>query len=311
MVSLLSTALLLALSRAEIIARFKAPVVTQADGLVKVYAGCPEDMRREYQMPIASFAAETVKTLYQGLAMRPVRFEKPGIIIHVGDVRTNVADVVARVSTNDGQVVTRIRVRAPGYADLYQLKLEVVKGFCRSVAHREVSEDEAVALYRRADPRLRAVDERQKLEDWLSGCGTTNDEEGLKLMRRVFEPGRASPRDVLIFASRLFLYPPLHDVRLAGAYDCLSFREAVRLARTDRLTRTVALRKADELPILGGGRGKEMSSAASAYRAFLLAFAAGEADERKLLDLLDDADTKLNVALEKARTTASPTRPSR
>ena len=53
----------MALTRAEILERFRAPVVTQADGLVKVYADCPDDMRREYQGPIGSFAAETVKTL--------------------------------------------------------------------------------------------------------------------------------------------------------------------------------------------------------------------------------------------------------
>ena len=300
MTALLSTVLLAALSRAEIIARFRAPVVTQADGLVKVYADCPEDMRREYQMPIASFAAETVKTLYQGLAQRPARFERPGIVIHVGDVRTNVAEVVTQVSTNDGQVVSRIRVRAPGYADLYQLKLAVIKAFFRSVEGREVSDDDAVALYRRADPQLRVLDERQKLEDWLVGCGTTNDEEGLTLMRRVFAPGRASPRDVLIFASRLFLYPPQRDVRLAGKYDCLSFREAVRLARTDPLTRAVAYVKANELLVLGGGRGEEMSAAAYAYRDFLLAFARKETDERELLDKLDDADAKLNIAFEKS-----------
>ena len=45
---LLLSLALLALTRAEILERFKAPVVTQSDGLVKVYANCPEDMRREF-----------------------------------------------------------------------------------------------------------------------------------------------------------------------------------------------------------------------------------------------------------------------
>ena len=70
---LLLSLALLALTRAEIIERFKAPVVTQADGLVRVFADCPEDMRREFQSPIARFAADTVQTLYQGLAKKPVR----------------------------------------------------------------------------------------------------------------------------------------------------------------------------------------------------------------------------------------------
>lgn len=297
----LATLLVLALTRAELLERFRAPVVTQADGLVKVYADCPEDMRREFQSPIARFAADTVQTLYQGLAKKPVRFEKPGIAITVGDVRTNVTTVTAHAVTNGTRVLTRIRVHAPGYADLYRLRLEVIRGFYRAVEGRELDEATAVAVYRHAVPELRVADERMKLEDWLAGCGTTNDEEGIALMRRVFEPGKASPRDVLIFASRLYLYPPQYDARLAGKYTCLSFREAVRYAKIDPLTRLMAYLRANEMPIVGGGRGEELVGAAMAYRLFLLEFAKGEKTEKELLDLLDDAETKLNVAFEKAR----------
>ena len=296
-----ATVLVMALTRAEILERFRAPVVTQADGLVQVYADCPEDMRREYQGPIGSFAAETVKTLYQGLAKKPVRFAKPEILIHVGDVRTNVAEVTAQVTTNDSRVVSRIRVKAPGYADLYRLRLEVVRAFFRSVERREVTEQEAVAAYRKGNPALRIFDERMKLEDWLAGCGTKDDEEGLALMRRVFEPGKSSPRDVLIFASRLYLYPPQYDVRLLGKFDRLSFREAVRFGRTDPIVRVLACQKAVELPVLGGGRSPELTAAADAYQAFLFGLARGEKDEKGLNALLDDADEKLNVAFERAQ----------
>ena len=298
---LVATVLMMALTRAEILERFRAPVVTQADGLVQVYADCPEDMRREYQGPIAGFAAETVRTLYQGLAKRPVRFDKPGILIHVGDVRTNLAAVTSAVVTNDDRVVSRIRVKAPGYADLYRLRLEVVRAFFRSVEKREVTEQEAVAAYRRGNPELRVFDDRMKLEDWLAGRGTKDDEEGLKLMRRVFEPGKSSPRDVLIFASRLYLYPPQHDIRFLGRFDRLSFREALRFGRMDPIARLVAYEKAKEIPVLGGGRSPELAAAADAYQAFLLEFARGETDEKGLKALLDDADEKLNVAFEKAQ----------
>ena len=44
---LIAAVLVFALSRAELLERFNAPVVTQSDGLVKVYAMCPEDMRKE------------------------------------------------------------------------------------------------------------------------------------------------------------------------------------------------------------------------------------------------------------------------
>ena len=46
--------LLLALTRAEIVQRMRAPVITQSEGLVRVYADCPEDVRREFQkLPFA------------------------------------------------------------------------------------------------------------------------------------------------------------------------------------------------------------------------------------------------------------------
>ena len=297
----LSTVLVMALTRAEILERFRAPVVTQADGLVKVYADCPDDMRRDYQGPIASFAAETVKTLYQGLAKKPVRFEKPGIVIHIGDVRTNVTTVTSAVSTNQARVISRIYVTAPGYADLYRLRLGIVQAFFRSVEKCEVTEQEAVAAYRKGDPALRVQDERMKLEDWLAGRGTKDDEEGLRMMRRVFEPGKSSPRDVLIFASRLYLYPPQYDLRFLGRFDRLSFREAVKSGRTDLLVRTVAYQKSFELPVFGGGKSPELASAANEYREFLLALAKGEMDEKGLLALLDTADEQLNVAFEKSR----------
>jgi len=300
MVSLLSTILVLALSRAEIIERMRAPVVTQADGLVKVFADCPEYMRREYQMPVARFADETVGKLYEATARRPEHFLKPGIVIHIGDRTNRLTEVVARVSTNDSEVVTRIWLKSPGYADLGQFRLAVVKGFFRSVEKREVSDDEAERAFRLTDPRERVVDERRQLEDWLSGHGNvTNDELGLKLMRRVFEPGKASQRDVLIFASRLYLYPPQRDVRLALKYECLSFRDAVKFASWDPLTRAVAFLKANDLLIAGGGRGAELEAAARSYREFLLAFARGKDDTQRLLDLLEEADGKLNVAYEK------------
>lgn len=296
----LCSILLLALSRAELIARFKAPVVTQANGLVRVYADCAEDLRREYQTPIGRFAADTVATLYRGTRREPVRFQSPGIVIHVGDVRTNDASVVSRVVTNDMRVMTRLYVRSPGYADLDRLRLEIVKGFFRSVEGREVADGEALAVFRASDPAFRVADQRAAVERfWQTGEG--DFEEGLRLIRKVIEPGHASQRDVLTFASRLYLYPAQYDYRFAGRFDCLSFREAIRLAKADPFVRLAAALKAGEPLVFGGGRGELLAEAATRYDIFLRALALGEREPEELERLLDEADVKLDIAYEEAR----------
>ena len=302
---LLASILVLALTRAEIIERMKAPVITQCDGLVQVFADCPEDMRREYQMPIASFAAETVKTLAGGEGVKPKRCDHAGIMIHVGDVRTNLTTVTARVSTNGARTVSRIYLASPGYADLYRFRLEVIKAFSRSVRGEELDDEGAVALYRKADPRLRIADERDRMDLWFAGKLPSRtpeeDEENLKRMRKVIEPGVASRADVRLFASRLFLYPAVLEAPFCGRFDCLSFREAVRYAKADPRIRLVAYAKSGQLVAFGGGRGETLAHASRLYFAFLVELAKGEKSESELLDLLDAADVKLNVALEEAK----------
>lgn len=297
----LAAILLLALSRAEIIARFKAPVVTQAEGMVRVFADCPEDMRREYQMPIASFAADTVKALRRSLSIRSERSATPGIVIYVGEVRTNVSTVVARAVTNGASVVSRIYIPAPGYADVDRLRLEIVKGFYRRVRGTELSDEQAAAAFRATDPRMRLEDECRRLEAWLETGVGVDDEEGLRLMRRILSPGRAFPRDVLVFAARLYLYPPQYDLRFAGRHDCLSFRDAIACVGAEPAIRPLALIKAREMPVFGGGRGDALAAAADAYMRFLLELAKGEVDEAGLARMLDEADVLLNVAFEEAR----------
>lgn len=299
--SLLATVLLLALTRAEIIERMRAPVVTQASGFVQVYADCPEAMRREFQSPVARFAADTAEQLYRGLKMRPVAFRRPALIVHLGDVRTNVTDVVVRTSTNDARVVTRIYLPAPGSSDLLRLRLETVKAFYRAVRKVEVTDAEALRAYRLADPLFRIADERRKLEEWLVGKGGHDDEYALSLMRKVLQPGVASRRDVLIFASRLFLYPPYIDQPFAGKFDCLSFRDALDHAAVDPGIRIVAHFKANEMAVVGGGRGDALREAAESYAAFLWAFAKGDRTRGELLQLLDTADAKLRRAWEEAQ----------
>ena len=296
---LLCLVALLALTRAEIIERMRAPVVTHADGMVQVYADCPEDMRREYQSPVARFAADTVNTLRRGLSIRSERRRLPGIVVHIGDVRTNAGDVVVRAVTNDTRVFTRIRLPAPAYADLGRFRLEVVKAFFRCERSQELGDAEARRVYRSADPVLRVEDERIALEDWFCR-GKGSDEEGFRLMRKILKPGFASRRDVLLFASRLYLYPPQYDLRFADGSDALSFRDSVAVARRDPLVRLVAGVRANALPVFGGGRGERLAAAAEAYRIFLLELAKGEKSGEQLLDILDEADVRLNMAYEKS-----------
>ena len=297
--------LLSTLTRAEIVQRMRAPVITQADGLVQVYADCPEDMRREFQGPVGGFAADTAKALYTGLSMKPVRFRKPEILIHIGDVRTNLTAVVARVETNETAIISRIYLPSPGFADLDRFRIELVKAFYRSVKQRELTDAAARRTLRAVDPRLRVADARERLEAWLAGrpaapedgeeplTPEARDEEGLRLMRSVIEPGVASRRDVLIFASRLYLYPRTFDEKFVGGSDCLSFREAISLAEVDPRIRFLAYFKANELLVWGGGRGEMLEDAAKTYHGFLLALAGGERTKEELGELLDDADLKL------------------
>ena len=297
--ALLTTVLLLALSRAELVERFKAPVLTQAEGLVKVYANCSVDVRREYQAPVARFAGETVTALARA-AQRPlVRVAQPGIVLHLGDVRTNRADVLVRVATNGEAVVTRLFLPNPAQTDLDALRTEVVRAYFRAAARRELSPAEAREAYRQTDPDYRLSGERQRLADWLARAEGADD-EGFRRLYCVIRPGHLSRIEARVFASRLWLYPRTFDRPFLGRFDALSFREAIACAKGDPFVRVAALDKANELPVFGGGRGEGLQAAATAYRAFLLELARGAASEDALKDLLEAAETRLAVAYEAA-----------
>lgn len=295
----LATVLLLALSRAELIERFKSPVLTQAEGLVKVYANCAVDVRREYQAPVARFAGETVTALARA-AQRPlVRVTRPSLVLHLGDVRTNRTDVLVRVATNGGHVVTRLFLPNPAQTDLGALRTEIVRAYFRAAARRELSPAEAREAYRQTDPDYRLSGERQRLADWLDRADG-DDDEGFRRLYRVSRPGRLSRIEARVFASRLWLYPRTFDRPFLGRFDALSFREAIACAKGDPFVRVAALDKANELPVFGGGRGEGLQATATAYRAFLLELARGAASEDALKDLLEAAETRLAVAYEAA-----------
>lgn len=298
---LFSLILLGVLTKAEIIERFNAAPVTQLSGLVQVYGYCPPDMRREYQLPVASFASGICRKLYESEKMQPLRFREPGIIIHLGDVREKLTNVVAGIDRrDDGSAITRVRIPSPSGADIERLRLEIVKAFYLAVRNETIGDDEAIRRMRASDPETKAADIAADIAAWREGRYREGlgDEDYLKMLRVIHTPGRASAADALVFASRLYLYPAEYSLPFCGRYSSLSFREAVEHAADDPEIRLAAYRKLSEIALFGGGRGAKMASASMAYQNFLAELVRYNQPKEKLLAMLDDADEKLKGITE-------------
>ena len=294
--------MLAALTKAEIIDRFKAAPVTQLDGLVQVYGDCPADMRRDFQLPVASFASDVCRRLYASGNRKPVKFREAGIIIRIGDVRTNLTDVVARPATRDGgEKFTRIYLPSPSGADLRKFRLEIVRAFYRAVDGIDLDDEGATKKLRESDPVTRVEDIQSEVAAWRErgeyAAGKT-DEDYLKLMRGVHLPGVATKADVMTFASRLFLYPELHSAPFCGRYRSCSFRDAIALVSEDPAVRLAAYLKIQPLMLFGQGHGDRMNGAVEAYAKFLAELARCKLPREDLVKLLDDADEKLKGVLE-------------
>lgn len=301
--SIFATILLLGLTKAEIIERFKAPPVTQLEGLVQVYGDCDPEIRREFQLPIASFSSDICRKLYSARNIRPEKFRDAGIIIRLGDERTNVVNgVVSHTGKREnGDVYTRIRIVSPGYADIQRLRLEIVKAFARAVLKRELDDKEAVREYHNADPLARAEDIASDVRAWREkGVYSENrdDEEYMKLLRGVHVPGMATESDVNVFASRLFLYPLEYSAPFCGKYSACTFKDAISLARIDPSVRYAAYLKSTQLLVFGAGHGERMDAAVKAYANFLTELARLKLSNEELEKLLSDADAKLKGVLK-------------
>lgn len=292
----------MALTRAEIIDRFKAAPVTQLDGLVQVYGDCPADMRREYQLPVASFASDVCRKLYAAENRKQVKFADPGIVVRIGDVRTNITDVIVRPATREGGVkFTRIYLPSPSGADLGKFRHEVVRAFYRAVYGVDLDDASVTKKLRESDPVTRVEDIQSEVAAWRErgeyAAGKT-DEDYLKLLRGVHLPGVATKDDVKTFASRLFLYPEFYAMPFCGKYRSCSFREAILLAGKDPAVRFAAYVKVQPLMLFGQGHGDKMNEAVEAYVKFLAELARFKLTGEELLKLLDDADAKLKGVLE-------------
>lgn len=297
-----ATILMLALTRAELIERFRTPPVTQVEGLVQVYADCPADMRREYQVPVARYAADICRRLYQARVAPHRRFDDPGIVVHIGSVRTNITDVVVSTDTRpNGDRFMRIKLPAPEFSDMEALRLAIVRGFYLALRGEEIDDAGAALALRAADPELRLEDERAELRLWRENgvaAEGRDDEYYLKQLRKVADPGRASREDVAVFASRLMLYPPYYSLPFCGRFTGCSFREAIGLSKIDPVVRLVAAQKSRELLVFGGGRGERMTDAAQAYSDFLVELARGKMSAEELEAMLFEADAKLKGVVQ-------------
>ena len=291
------------LTRAEMIDRLRTPPMTSASGLVRVYANCPEDMRSEFHRPVTKFVTKTCEDLRLSTGARFAGFAEPRIVVSIGAVRTNDTRVVERIhKRGDGTAYTQIYLPAPGFSDIRKFRLAVVRAFFLAVENRVVSDDEAARLLRGINKEERIAHNHAEIGRWLRGERTETDDEGMmKLCRSVLEPGVARPDDVLRFASRLFLYPPYYAFPFAGKIDRCSFRQAIEIMAVDPFVRFVALDKASQVIVYGGGRSEHLADAAKAYSDFLMELARAKKSREELSAMLDNADLKLNIALEEAR----------
>ena len=276
---------MLALTRAEIIERMKAPPLTMVQGLVSVYGNCDSARRREYQQPIAGFAADICRKLYAGNGLKESRFTSPRIVITIGDEQAAVTNVISTIRERDGEKQLRISLPSPEHSDVEALRAAVARGFFLAVKDVELSDEEAMREYRKTDPVLRAEDSMRALDAWRKegeSSGEEADEDFLKTMRTVHVPGMIFKSEAAVFGSRLYLYPDNYRFPFAGKYTELSFLEAIRVRHQDMRVRLAALKKVTEVVAFGGGHGEEMDDLVEGYSKFLRELATGEDNDAEL-----------------------------
>jgi hypothetical protein len=290
------------LSRADWIERLKAPSVIKNEGLIEVSGFCDPQVRSEFQLPVAANASRICDELCDELKIKPVKYKKSRIFIVLGDNLTTNNEVSVSYSKLDsGEIYAKIRLPSPGYADIEKFSREVSRAFFTAINNRTISDSELEVLLRNANPALRLDDDYKALDDWskkgIYRKGWT-DEDYLKLLRKVKKPGSYRKEDVLVFSSRLYLYPEHFAEPFCGTYFLCTFKDAIKYAKIDINVRKAALAKSSELLVFGSGRGDKFAKMAKSYSNFLLALASGKASESVLEEILKIADRQLNEVME-------------
>ncbi len=131
-----------------------------------------------------------------------------------------------------------------------------------------------------------------------------SDERLAKLTRGVLTPGTATPWDLLVFTSRLFLHAPVFGRGNGAMWNTCTFREAAIWASEDPAVREAAVVKMKEMPFCAIGRGAALSEVSIDYVKFLAGVARGDKADDLLL-MLNKADGKLNAIISPADETES------
>lgn len=296
------TVLAATISRADLVERFRAYPVVKCEGLVEVSGMCPADIRREYQLPVAANASDILKDLYLAFNLKTRKFNRPAIVVYLGsDVSSNRAVRASQSVRVDGTRYTSVHLPSPGYSDMAAFRREITRGFLRAVMGKEADDADVERALRMTDPKLRLDDEYAEIKAWrekgVYAKGRT-DEDYLKLMRRIKNPGYAREEEVLDFSSRLMLYPRQFAMPFAGKYMACTFRDAVELAAVDPNVRLSAWLKSSEIRIFGAGRGDRFTAMVESYSDFLRELAVYGKKKEELVMMLEAADEKLRKVLE-------------
>ena len=329
-----------------------------SDGFIRVVAYDDPGDDVGFRLPVLSFAGKTIDAVAQAFDLKRAKYSEPGLVIYAMEGRTNDTRVVVKRETRrDRPAVTKIFLPSPGYSDIDDLRMGVVRAFLGP----EPPDWMVQGVLRCIDEDTRRDDQRFVLSLWSNGrlpffpaictdlrvgkgpaaalpgyvagwvrerklLGTligrpwdgkrlaelltgetdpvlqdrASDEHLARLERSVLEPGKCGVFELDVFSSRLFLKAPTFDVKMCKGRSTCSFAEAIEAGDSNLAVRAVALMKSREVPLYAIGRGEKLAAAAAAYERFLLGVAAGE-DGRKLKEMLDVAEARLEVAYEKRR----------
>ena len=298
-----AVALVLAiLSRADLVERFKAAPILKCDGLVEVSGMCRVEVRREFQLPVAANAADVCRMLYDTLRIKKRRFVRPAIVVFLGSNYSTNNLVKSSVQIRpDGTKYMAINLLSPWHADMDLFKREMVRAFLYAHEAVMVDDKEVDRVLRLCDPKKRLDDEYAEIASWrergIYKQGKT-DEDYLKLMRRVKNPGFAREEEVLDFSARLMLYPPQFAMPFCDKYLALTFRDSIDLADEDIKIRYAAWAKSSELLVFGAGRGDKFTEMVKSYSDFLRALSSNSNTKEELVAMLEAADKKLQEVLK-------------